>query len=256
MSISPTIELTDGVSNSPVLTARRDGDFQSHIWLTLQTLQAQLLVRGRNVKGKPNITGLVGFADRLRLIWNAAQADDPYADWWLIKVQDGLNRARDTFKEQRAPIRALLDSVTAFEVTPSSASEPFRIQLRFSSPYAYIAAQTLSEFDDFVREALTARHIGLMKPKDVKDAVFTCGSRLRGLFNIPMRYRRTGVSRHDKNSWNGNGEMAKRFMGEIPPDILAGTRRAELAPEIRIGEETFVPPLMDPFIEDGQDLNP
>jgi hypothetical protein len=29
-----------------------------------------------------------GFADRLRVIWQAARNDDPYADWWLIKVHE------------------------------------------------------------------------------------------------------------------------------------------------------------------------
>ena len=250
MSIAPVIELSDSVSKRPVSRPRSDANFQSHIWLTLQTRQAQLLVRGRKVKGKPNITGLVGFADRLRLIWYAAQANDPYADWWLIKIHDGLVRAKDAVGEQRVPIRELLDSVTAFEVAPSSSKDPFRIQLHFSSPYAYLAAQVLSQFDEFVREALTARHIGLIKPREASADIFKCGSRLRGLFNIPTRFRRTGVDRSDDSSWNGNGEMARRFMGEVPPDILDGTRRAELAPEINPAFKTFVPAVLDPFLDD------
>jgi hypothetical protein len=55
--------------------------------LTLQTRYAGRLVKGRQgAADRPPITGLLGFANLLRAIWHGARADDPYADWWLVKV--------------------------------------------------------------------------------------------------------------------------------------------------------------------------
>jgi len=50
-------------------------------WLTVQTRQAQQLIRGRNGSAdQPAIIGLIGYADRLRVIWQAARDDDLYAN--------------------------------------------------------------------------------------------------------------------------------------------------------------------------------
>ena len=53
---------------------RGPGVLRGQVWLTIQTRQAQQLVRGRNgTAEKPAITGLVGFANQLRVIWQAAR---------------------------------------------------------------------------------------------------------------------------------------------------------------------------------------
>ncbi len=76
------------------------GPLRGQVWLTIQTHQAQQLVRGRNgTPDKPAIIGLVGFADRLRVIWQAARNDDPYADWWLIKVHEAIEASGDPTPE-------------------------------------------------------------------------------------------------------------------------------------------------------------
>ncbi|MCB1764281.1 MAG: DUF1845 family protein, partial [Gammaproteobacteria bacterium] len=65
------------------------GVLRGAVWLRLQTRQAERLIHGRSGnEGKPAIIGLAGFADRLKPIWQAAQDDDPYADWWLIRIHE------------------------------------------------------------------------------------------------------------------------------------------------------------------------
>ena len=72
----------------------RPGALHGQVWLTIQTNQAQQLIHGRaGTPDKPTIIGLVGFANRLRVIWQAARNDDPYADWWLIKVHEAIEVA-------------------------------------------------------------------------------------------------------------------------------------------------------------------
>ena len=72
--------MPDPKAQNPDETTRRPdkpGALQGQVWLTLQTSQAQLLVHGRDgTIDKATIIGLVGFADRLRVIWQAARGDD------------------------------------------------------------------------------------------------------------------------------------------------------------------------------------
>ena len=81
------------------------GALRGQAWLTVQTRQAQRLIQGRNgSEEKPAIIGLVGFADRLRLIWHAARSDDPYADWWLIKIDEAIEQARAFIRQSQSEI--------------------------------------------------------------------------------------------------------------------------------------------------------
>ena len=60
-----------------------------------ETCQAQSLIRGRrSSEGKSAIVGLIGFADRLKSLSQSVCFDDPYADWWLIKVGEAIAASR------------------------------------------------------------------------------------------------------------------------------------------------------------------
>ena len=93
------------------------GALRGQAWLTVQTRQAQRLIRGRNgSEEKPAIVGLVGFADRLRLIWQAARNDDPYADWWLIRIHEAIEQARELVSRSQSQIDEKLAQSPAIEV--------------------------------------------------------------------------------------------------------------------------------------------
>ena len=224
---------------------------RSDVWLTLQTRYAQLLVRGRDVKGKPPIVGLIVFADRLRVIWHAAAANDPFADWWLIKIHDAIAAVDSRIKHERDALRHLADQNGAFVAVPAQMREPFRIKLQFASPYAYKAAQMLAQFDAFACDSLTARHVGSLTRQHCVSNIHSVASRIRGVFNIPGRFRHLGIDREDRTSWQAKGETAQRFMGQIPIDVLKGSRRAAFAPPIVLGKEESVPPVFE--IENGME---
>ena len=117
-------EQTDSTQTSTSTDAQTGpGVLRGQVWLTIQTWQAQQLVRGRNgTPDKPAILGLVGFADRLRMIWQAARNDDPYADWWLIKVHEALESASQLITTQQKELDARFDQMTAIEVTVAASS--------------------------------------------------------------------------------------------------------------------------------------
>jgi len=207
------------------------GALRGQVWLTLQTRQAQQLIHGRDgTPDKPTIIGLVGFATRLRVIWQAARLDDPYADWWLIKVDEAIEVARIELRKRQADLRAQLEQIPAIEARIAASERPSRIALQFANPYAYQGAQLLAEFDRLVCTALTLRHIGLLDGEACFRVHEACARKLRALFMIPQRYRFLKLDRESVRTATGASQAARQAMGDIPCDVLSGERQAPLVP--------------------------
>lgn len=215
------------------------GALRGQVWLTVQTRQAQRLIRGRNGNAnKPAIIGLVGFADRLRVIWQAARNDDPYADWWLVKVHKALEQVRDLVKNEQAALDAQLEQLLALEVAVAESMKPFRIALQFANPYAYRGAQLIAEYDRFVRTLLTAHHVGLLTGAAMEGLLNTCTRKIRGAFAVPQGYHFLNVDRATLQQGTANATRARQTMGEVPDNVMNGTHQAPLAPrKVRFPEE-------------------
>jgi len=207
------------------------GALRGQVWLTVQTRQAQRLIRGRNGNAdKPAIIGLVGFADRLRVIWQAARNDDPYADWWLVKVHEALERVRHLVKNEQAALDTQLEQLTALEVAVAESMKPYRIALQFANPYAYRGAQLIAEYDRFVRTLLTAQHVGVLTGAAMEGLLNASARKIRGAFAVPQGYHFLNVDRAALQQGAASASHARRLMGEVPEDVLRGRHQAPLAP--------------------------
>ena len=213
------------------INAAGPGALRGQVWLTVQTRQAQRLIRGRNATAeKPAIIGLVGFADRLRVIWQAARNDDAYADWWLVKVHDALERIRERIRVEQATLDAQFEQPSALEVTVAESIKPYRIALQFANPYAYRGAQLIAEYDTFVRTLLTAQHVGLLGNPAMQSLLNANARKIRGTFALVQGYHFLGIDRAALKQGNANASRAQKTMGKVPEDILNGTHQAPLVP--------------------------
>ena len=199
--------------------------------ICMRTRQAQRMVKGRpGTAAKPAIMGLIGFANRLRVIWQGARADDPYADWWLVKIHDALDVADQVVQASLDAVQTRLTGIEAISATPGASVRPIRTPLRFSNPYAYRGAQLVAEYDRLVCTALTARHIGLLEGQACVHIQRACARKLRALFLIPQSYRLLKIDRETVRTAMGRSAEARQRMGELPADILSGERQAPLVP--------------------------
>ena len=214
--------------------AEKLGPLRGQVWLTLQTNQARRLIRGRNgTKGQSPIIGLGLFAERLRLIWQASRNDDPYADWWLIKVHEAIEDREALFQRLQRDLDERLSQMGSIEVDVAVSERPYRMPLQFANPYAYQAARLVSTYDALVCAALTASHIGILD-RASRDHVIELGARkIRGLFMIPQGYRFLRIERSDLQKGNEKSIQAVQFMGSVPDEVLSGDRRAPLSPTQR-----------------------
>ena len=209
----------------------KPGALRGQVWLTLHTVHAQRLFRGRAASAeKPTIVGLVGFANRLRVIWQGARNDDPYADWWLIKIHEAIEMARDSIRSGQVDLAKLLEQVDAMEIDIAASRHPYRVPLRFANPYAYRAAKLLAELDKLVRMALTARYVGSLDSRGSEDILKANARKVRSIFMIPQGYRLLKIDREQVQKGMGRSHEACQLMGEVPDDVLRGDRQAPLVP--------------------------
>ncbi len=224
-------------SDSPGDSGRADptggpGPLRGDIWMTLHTHKARELVRGRpGTQGREPVVGLGLFADRLRLIWQAAGDDDPWADWWLIKIDEGIGERGTLFRRLRQDLDERLARMGSIDIAVPESMRPCRIPLRFASPYAYQAASLVSNYDVLSCAVLAACHVGVLGRAEGSDVIRLGARRLRSLFLIPMGYRSLGIDRTSVSG--GKGDRAVREMGSLPEAVLRGEHRAPLAPDLR-----------------------
>lgn len=209
------------------------GPLRSESWITLQTRQAQRLVGGRRAEdGTPGIVGLTRFASMLRPLWNAARADDPWADWWLLKVHDAIEQGHQELDVLLEHVSGLLKKTPNVSVTMAVSIEPLKVPLTFTNPYAFRGAYLLAKFDDLVRAVLTARHVAMLDRDSSERLIADGGRQVRRAYNSALGYRFLAISREDARLMTARIKEAEAQMGALPPDILESKLRAPFAPEI------------------------
>jgi integrating conjugative element protein (TIGR03761 family) len=223
------------------------GALRGSAWLTLQTRHAGRLVKGRPGRaGKPPIVGLLGFADRLRLIGQGTRTDDPYADWWLVRVDRVLGQAAAELETFRLAVDALFAAHEGLEVAVAASVQPTRFKLQFANPYAYRGAQLLAVYDGFARRVLSAQHVGLMNREEAERCLNEGARPLRRAFGSALGYRFLGVTRVQIEQQSAKAQQAVEAMGELPPEILSGALRAGLLPKhVAVAHETAAPSSLD-----------
>lgn len=171
----------------------------------------------------------MGFADATRDIWRAAQEDDPYADWFLLRIEQRLQRSGGALQTLKSQVLDLVGD-SRLEWTAAHSSEPARVQLRFATPYAYRGAHLLADFDRVVRLVLTGRYLGMLDVEEA-DALLARGGRVvRSAFDSANGYRRFNIDRDAVMAGTPAARRAQVAMGELPADVLAEERLAELRP--------------------------
>jgi len=227
-SNSPENESSNSVSSAE---NHAPGVLRGEVWLTVQSHHARRLILGRAATvEKPAIVGLVGFADRLRVIWNAARADDPFADWWLIKIDEALQRARRRIKREQAALDECIEQRSALQIEVVTTTKPYRVALNFANPYGYWGAHLIAEFDTTARTILTAKHVGLISANLAEQSLHGCAGAIRSLFAVPLGYRVLRINRKAVKAGGKTAKQAAEFMGELPQAVLLGEQLAALTP--------------------------
>jgi integrating conjugative element protein (TIGR03761 family) len=157
--------------------------------------------------------------------------DDPYAQWWLVKIEDALEGSARVIEDLRQQVEARLKGSPGFEATIAESLEPVRVPLKFANPYAYQAARLIIAFDDLMRAILTARHVGIMGREETEKTANLGGRAVRRALNSGLGYKLKMISRKDIDEGNAKAVEARELMGQLPQEIHDRSLQAKHAPE-------------------------
>ena len=218
----------------PRTIGEQPGGLRSETRMTIQTRQAQKIVVGRR-RGKDiqPIIGLLDFGRRMKLLWLSAQADDPYADWYLLRIEQSINEAKAVMVEKKQWLDEVLNAMEGFDVGIAHSLEPIQVSIVFQNPYGYMGAYLVSDYDALCCSVFTASHIGLIDRKMANSIMTAAGKSIRRTFDLVAQWKFTGVTREDIQIKTPIGTRAIETYGECPEPILSKTKRATISPEIR-----------------------
>jgi integrating conjugative element protein (TIGR03761 family) len=210
------------------------GALRSAMQLTLHTHHASRIWHGRaRTADRPPIIGLNGFVSIANKMKRGAEQDDPYSDWWMIRVEEKLDDTKARLQMLREQVDQILANVPpALSMSENVNVQPVRLPLFVGSQLGFLAVYLLVGYDDIARRLILAHHTALIDRRTMERWLDEGAHLLRSTFALAQHYRYSGAQRDDFAANNAAARAAREKLGELPQDVLEGTRRSRFAPPI------------------------
>ena len=215
------------------------GVLRSQMTLQIHTRHASRLWYGRRTtKDKPGIMGLGAFMSITNKINIGSRQDDPYADMWMLNVEEKIDQTKALLGTLKKEIDDVFNSVpSTFSLSENLNIQPANLPVFAGSHLGYLAIYVLAQYDEIVRKALLAFHIALIHRAGLDHWLNRGDKYLRSLLAVVVRYHFSGVTRKDFVEGNAAAQAAIEKYGEVPQDIFDGTRRSRFSPPLRTNED-------------------
>ncbi|SCZ39991.1 MULTISPECIES: PFL_4669 family integrating conjugative element protein [unclassified Pseudomonas] len=210
------------------------GTLRSSVQLTLHTHHASRIWHGRDAsQGRATIIGLNGFIAVMNKMKRGAELDDPYADAWMLRIEDKLNATKDILNVLNEQVNlALAEVPSALSLGENLNVQPVKLPLFVNAQLGFMAVYLLADYDDLARRLILAHHTALIDRSSLERWLNEGAHALRSLFSLAQQYKSSGLNREDYQANTSLAISAKERFGEIDQDILEGTRRSRFAPPL------------------------
>ncbi len=188
------------------------GSFQT----MLHTRLAQNLYNGSWRFGK---MGLLQFAKMTAVLWKAHTEDDPYAEWYLLKIYQALLEAKTIMNQHEAALEQQLNSKRGFKIQMFTNPTPMEVTVNITLPFIFLAAELLEAIDYVARQLFTLTRLGIMAHGDLSSTVLY--REAQKIFALAREWQYTGVNRADIHSNNPKAQRALRLIGKkVPAEVV------------------------------------
>lgn len=211
------------------------GALRSAMQLTLHTHHASRVWNGRaRSEGRAAIIGLSGFVSITQRMQRGAAQDDPYSDWWMLRIEAKLESTKTRLGELKQQVDEVLTHVpAALSIGENLNVQPVKLPLFISSQLGFLAVYLLADFDNLARRIILAHHTALIDRSTMERWLNEGAHLLRSTFALAQQYRGySGAARDDFAANNAAARAALEKYGDLPQDVLEGTRRSRFAPPI------------------------
>ncbi len=211
------------------------GSLRSTMALTLHTHHASRIWHGRApAEGRAGIVGLNGYISIMNKMKRGAEQDDPYSDWWMLRIEEKLEQTRATLHALREQVdQALKDVPAIMSIGENLNVQPVKLPLFVNAQLGFMAVYLLADYDEIARKLILAHHTALIDRSTLERWLNEGAHALRSLFALAQQYRYSGTQRDDFAANNAAARLALEKYGELPQDVLEGTRRSRFAPPLR-----------------------
>lgn len=220
------------------------GSLRSAMSLTLHTHHASRIWHGRAATdGRPAIVGLNGYIAVMNKMKRGSEQDDPYSDWWMLRIEDKLEQTKAALQSLRQQVEQALAGVpAALSLGENLNVQPVKLPLFVNAQLGFAAVYLLADYDDIARKLILAHHTALIDRSTLERWLNEGAHVLRSLFSLAQQYRYSGTTRDDFAAKNAAARAALEKFGELPLDVLEGARRSRFAPPVvRRGQQQTVP---------------
>lgn len=213
------------------------GPLRSTVIIELHTHHATRIWTGRQGRPEENIQYIIGFPRFITLMNTLrldSMADNPYADMWMLHMEERLQTAREALNVLIGSMDAVFSQLPEMMTVEGSISiQPARFPVFASTPLGFIAVYMLTDYDTLLRKTLLAHHMALLTSTEKNELREQAGNIIRGVLTRAQFYRRIPVTRQDIREGNARAKDAEAQAGPVPDDVMDGTRRSSYAPPLR-----------------------
>ncbi|WP_431819392.1 PFL_4669 family integrating conjugative element protein [Burkholderia sp. F1] len=210
------------------------GSLRSAMALTLHTHHASRIWHGRAPsEGRAGIVGLNGYISIMNKMKRGSEQDDPYSDWWMLRIEEKLEHTRAALHTLREQVdQALADVPAALSIGENLNVQPVKLPLFVNAQLGFMAVYLLADYDEIARKLILAHHTALIDRSTLERWLNEGAHALRSLFALAQQYRYSGTQRDDFAANNAAARQALEKYGALPQDVLEGTRRSRFAPPL------------------------
>jgi integrating conjugative element protein (TIGR03761 family) len=161
------------------------GSLRSAMSLKLHTHHASRIWHGRApTEGRPGIIGLNGFIGAMNKMKRGAEQDDPYSDWWMLRIEDKLADTKTRLQTLREQVdQALADVPPALSLGENMNVQPVKLPLFVNAQLGFMAVYLLADYDDLARKLILAHHTALIDRSTLERWLNDGAHALRSLFS-------------------------------------------------------------------------
>ncbi len=176
------------------------GSLRSAMSLTLHTHHASRIWHGRAAaEGRPGIVGLNGYIAQMNKMRRGSEQDDPYSDWWMLRIEVKLDQTKTTLQSLREQVDQALASVPpALSLGENLNVQPVKLPLFVNAQLGFAAVYLLADYDDIARKLILAHHTALIDRSTLErwlnEAPMHCAACSRWPSNTAIRAVRATIS--------------------------------------------------------------
>jgi len=210
------------------------GALRSDMALTLHTHHAARIWHGRpRSEGRAGIIGLSGFVSVMSKMRRGAEQDDPYSDWWMLRIEEKLDDTKKRLQVLREQVDQVLADIPGDLTLGDNLNvQPVKLPLFIHAQLGFLAVYLLADYDQLARRVILAHHTALIDRRTMDHWLNEGAHLLRSTFALAQQYRYSGAQRDDFAANNAVARAAREKWGDLPQDVLEGTRRSRYAPPI------------------------